>query len=115
MTLREFAAILLKAGMEVYHQAAPDKPGTRYVVWQEYAARRQTGGPLLVRSIQVDFYAKAEFDPGLEGLLDALARAGIYREEPEISYDAETGYTRYMIECEIIDTTIGRKKDGKQK
>ena len=113
MTLPEFAAVLLKAGLPVYHQVAPDQPGNRYVVWQEYAGQRQTGGPLLIHHIQVDFYTKSELDQRIECLLRELAGSGVYQEEPEISYDAETGYTRYMIECQIIDTTMRRMTNGK--
>lgn len=108
MTLADFAAALAGTGMAVYHETAPDTPGDRYAVWQEYYARRQHGGALLIRLIQLDFYTKTELDPELDRLLNALARAGVFFEEPETSFDRETIYTRHMIECEIIDTTKGR-------
>lgn len=112
MTLHEFPKALLAAELPVYHQVGPDKPGKRYVVWQEYAGRRQTGGPLKVWNIQVDLYTKAELDPVIDKVLWALADADVYCDEPEVSYDAETGYTRYMIECEIVDTTTRRNTNG---
>jgi len=68
---------------------------------------------LLIHHIQVDFYTKSELDQRIECLLRELEGSGVYQEEPEISYDAETGYTRYMIECQIIDTTMRRMTNGK--
>lgn len=109
MTLHEFPTVLLAAELPVYHQIGPDQPGGCYAVWQEYAGRRQTGGPLKVWNIQVDVYTKTELDPTVDRVLQALTGADVYYEEPEISYEAETGYTRYMIECQIIDTTITRR------
>ncbi len=68
---------------------------------------------MLIHHIQVDFYTKSELDQRIECLLRELEGSGVYQEEPEISYDAETGYTRYMIECQIIDTTMRRMTNGK--
>lgn len=109
MTLADFAAVLVGTGIPVFHEAASDTPGDRYIIWQEYYARRQYGGVLLTRMVQVDFYTKTELDPELDRILGALDRTGVFFEEPETSYDPETGYTRHMIECEIIDTTKERK------
>lgn len=109
MTLDDFAAVLVGTGMPVFHEVAPDTPGDRFLVWQEYYARRQHGGVLLTRMIQADFYTKTELDPELDRLLGRLDRAGVFFEEPETGYERETGYTRHMIECEIIDTTKERE------
>ncbi len=103
MGLFEFPRVLLRAKIRVYHQHAPAKPGDRYAVWQEYHARRKPGTPLVVRSIQVDFYSREELDPALEWILREFDAAGVFYEEPETSYDPETGYTRNMIDCQIID------------
>lgn len=111
MTLNEFGALLAGAHPKTYHYAAGTQTGS-YVVWREYMARRQSGGPLLVWHIQVDFYTRKELDPAREELLAALERAGTYHEEPEVSYDPDTGYIRHMIECEIVDTTTRRNTNG---
>lgn len=111
MTLHEFGALLAEAYPRSYHYTAEKQMGS-YVVWQEYAARRQAGGPLLAVNVQVDLYTRKELDPMVDRVLRALERAGVYHQEPEVSYDPGTGYIRHMIECEIIDTTTRRNTNG---
>lgn len=102
MTLNEFAAVLTGGGITTYHNQAPDKPGKRYIVWQEYMAKKQTSTPLILQKIQVDFYTREELDKRLDAFLSYLDDAGVFFEEPLTTYDSETGYTRHIIECEII-------------
>lgn len=112
MTLNEFGALLAGVYPKTYHYTTSKQKGN-YVVWQEYAARRQTGGPLLVRHIQVDLYTRNELDPVVDKLMVALEGAGVYHEEPEVTYDPDTGYIRHLVECEIVDTTTRRMTNGK--
>lgn len=111
MTLDELGALLAGVHPKSYHYTAGKQTGS-YVVWQEYAARRQTGGPLLAVNVQVDLYTRKELDPMVDRLLQALEGAGVYHQEPEVGYDPDTGYLRHTIECEIVDTTTRRNTNG---
>ena len=102
MTLREFAAVLVKAYPNCHHYTAGQQKGS-YVVWQEYGGRRQRGGPLLVHKIQVDLFTRTELDPALRDITDALDRAGVTFEAPKTTYEADTGYIHHIILCEVVD------------
>lgn len=109
MTLFEFVKALNAGGIPVYHNVAPDKPGKKYIVWQECGGRRPRGSPFVIRAIQVDYYTRKELDEDIDRLMERLDAAGVYAEEPDVTFDEETAYTRYMIECEIVTS---RQKEG---
>lgn len=105
MTLIEFAAVLAGAGVPVHHNTAPELPGSRYIVWQEYGGRFSYGDNTPgegVRRVQVDFYTKIELDPSLSALLAALDGADIAHGYPETTFDEEQACDRHIIECEVM-------------
>ncbi len=102
MTLREFAAVLAGAYPNCRHYTAGKQTGS-YAVWREYGGRRQQGGPLLVRKIQVDLFTRKELDPALQDITDALDGAGVAFEAPKTTYEEDTGYIHHIILCEVVD------------
>ena len=74
------------------------------MVWQEYGGKRQEGGPLLVRRIQVDLFTRMEFDPVLPSIENTLDAAGVARDATKTTYEDDTGYIHHIILCEVIDS-----------
>lgn len=103
MTLREFAALLVRAYPNAHHYRAAKERGN-YVVWQEYGGRRQEGGPLLVHKVQVDLFTRVEFDPALQVIEAALDGAGVARDAARTTYEEDTGYIHHILLCEVVDS-----------
>ncbi|WP_434310477.1 hypothetical protein [Hominifimenecus sp. rT4P-3] len=104
MTLQEFQNVLLSVTENVYHFEAAEA-SEKYVVWREIGGRALMASGHrreVIHEVQVEFCTKEEFDPMLEGLLNALEMAEIVFEEPLVEYDSETKQIRYTIYCEIV-------------
>lgn len=106
MTLPDFRDLLLEVHDKVYHYEPLNDCGKRYIVWTETKGRSHRGDGrrvLPVQRVQVDLYTDQEYDPLLEQLLAALDRNNrVFYGEPIPSYDAATGMSRYIVECEVI-------------
>ncbi len=105
MTLIQFRDLLLSVTEKVFHFEAQGDTDQEHIIWQEEQNRALHGDGKrteLIRHVQVDLYTKAEYPPLLDEMLAALEDAEVAFEEPIPDYDTETGFYRYIIECEVI-------------
>lgn len=105
MTLEQFRDVLLGITTKAYHYEAQGETTQEHIIWQETGKRALYGDDMrsvTVWEIQVDIYTKEEYSALPEIVLLALEEADIACEDPVITYESETGLTRYTIECEVI-------------
>lgn len=105
MTLGQFCDVLKRVTDQVHHFESMGDTAGEHIVWQETSGRGIYGGNRrkgAVRIIQVDLYTKDGSGALLEKLLEALDVDEIAFSEPVTTYEKETEYIRYIVECEVV-------------
>lgn len=105
MTLEQFSDVLKQVTDQVHHFESMGDTAGEHIVWQETSGRGIYGGNRrkgAVKIIQVDLYTKDDSGELLEKLLEALDTDEIAFAEPVTTYEKETGYTRHIVECEVL-------------
>ncbi len=102
MTACDFTKVLLAACPAVYHDEISQEPN-ECIRWSEVGENslRAEGTAEIADRIAVDFFTKNEFSEIPDLLRAAFDKSDISYDDPEISYDEDTGYKHYAYTVEV--------------
>lgn len=103
MTLDAFRSLILSVDPDATRYEGNRKGN--YTVWQEYGMNRLHGDSRTADrafKVQVDRFTKAEDDPIVEALFQALDGQDGIAFEYLVDYEVDTGYIHHIYDCEVI-------------
>lgn len=103
MTVYEFVKVLLSVTPNVYHdEVSPECE--EYIIWSEIGINSLRADSVMTESvirIALDIYTKKEFSEIPDKLQNALDKAFIAYDDPEIIYSQDTKWKQYAYSLDV--------------